>query len=96
MSLTGARLRFDLPIDLPSNFSLQLTRDGKCLRPCSLIWSDDCERQACSFHFHPRSKEVIRRATPGSLNFHGGNFGLGLTELRPRGLIKRIRGWASP
>lgn len=43
MSLTGARLRFDLPIDLPSNFSLQLTRDGKCLRPCSLIWSDDCE-----------------------------------------------------
>ena len=40
MTLTGARLRLDLLMDLPPSFSLQLTRDGKALRACSLIWQE--------------------------------------------------------
>ena len=40
MTRTGARLTLEHPIDLPQTFSLQLTRDGKVLRSCSLIWQD--------------------------------------------------------
>ena len=41
MTLTGARLHLEDTIDLPSIFSLLLTRDGRVLRECSLIWQED-------------------------------------------------------
>ena len=37
MTAKGARIHLDLPIELPSNFSFQLKRDGKILRSCSLV-----------------------------------------------------------
>ena len=40
MTTTGAKIHLDLPIELPSNFSLQLKRDGKVLRSCSLLWQN--------------------------------------------------------
>ena len=39
----GARIHLDLPIELPSNFSFQLKRDGKILRSCSLVWQEGRE-----------------------------------------------------
>jgi len=43
MSLTGATLIFDAPIDLPQDFLIQLTRDGRVSRRCSLTWADGRE-----------------------------------------------------
>ena len=40
MTLTGARLRLELLMELPPSFPLHLTRDGKAPRACSLIWQD--------------------------------------------------------
>jgi hypothetical protein len=40
MTRTGARLILEHPLDLPDAFSLQLTRDGKVLPSCILIWQD--------------------------------------------------------
>ena len=43
MTITGARIHLVYPMELPSNFSLQLTRDRKIEYPCSLIWQEDAD-----------------------------------------------------
>lgn len=46
MSVTGATLHLDqLPptVHLPDSFVVQLTRDGKLLRACSLAWREGDE-----------------------------------------------------
>ena len=43
MTITGARIHLVNPMELPSNFSLQLTRDRKIDYPCSLIWQEDSD-----------------------------------------------------
>jgi len=40
MSLSGATLNFEGPIDLPDQFTVQLTRDGHVTRRCTVVWND--------------------------------------------------------
>ncbi len=50
MTVTGARLIFDHPFDLPDTFTLQLTLAGQVVRPCYLIW---CDGREASVSFEP-------------------------------------------
>ena len=43
MTVTGARLILDHPMELPDTFTLQLTPAGQVVRPCYLIWQEDRE-----------------------------------------------------
>ena len=43
MTVTGARLILDHPMDLPDTFTLQLTLAGHVVRPCFLIWQEGHE-----------------------------------------------------
>ena len=43
MTVTGARLILDHPMDLPDTFTLQLTLAGQVVRPCYLIWQEGRE-----------------------------------------------------
>jgi hypothetical protein len=40
MSRTGATLRFKFPVELPSRFTMQLTRDGMAIRQCAIAWNE--------------------------------------------------------
>jgi flagellar basal body rod protein FlgF len=40
MSVTGATIIFDGPIDLPERFAVQLTADGQVTRTCKMTWHE--------------------------------------------------------
>jgi hypothetical protein len=40
MSVTGATIIFDGPIDLPERFAVQLTTDGQVIRACKATWHE--------------------------------------------------------
>ena len=40
MSMAGATLIFKTSVELPEQFVLQLRRDGRVTRKCSLVWYD--------------------------------------------------------
>jgi flagellar basal body rod protein FlgF len=43
MSVTGATIFFDGPIDLPERFTIQLTEDGRITRACKTTWHEGNE-----------------------------------------------------
>ena len=43
MSVTGATIIFDGPIDLPERFAVQLTTDGQVMRSCRTTWHEGTE-----------------------------------------------------
>ena len=43
LSVTGATITFDEPIDLPERFTLGLTPDGQVTRSCRTTWREGCE-----------------------------------------------------
>jgi len=40
MPTSGATLSFEGPVDLPDDFTIQLTSDGKVTRHCTVSWSE--------------------------------------------------------
>ena len=43
MSVTGATIVFEGPIDLPERFAVKLTADGRLTRACKTTWHDGNE-----------------------------------------------------
>ena len=43
MSISGATICFDGPIDVPDHFSIHLTPDGKIARTCAVVWQEGGE-----------------------------------------------------
>ncbi|WP_198164488.1 PilZ domain-containing protein [Rhodoplanes sp. Z2-YC6860] len=43
LSVTGATIIFDGPIDLPERFAVQLTADGHVTRACKTTWQEGIE-----------------------------------------------------
>jgi hypothetical protein len=41
VSATGARLRFDRTSELPDEFTLLLTKDGRVRRRCQIVWRNE-------------------------------------------------------
>ena len=40
MSRTGATLTFKFPVEMPSRFTMQLTRHGMAIRQCAITWNE--------------------------------------------------------
>ena len=57
VTVTGARMILDTPMELQDTFTLQLTLGGQVVRPCFLIWQEGREAGVSFEPFTPAGAE---------------------------------------
>jgi hypothetical protein len=66
LSASGAKLRLNIPDDVPDQFTLLLSRDGKISRNCRIVWRSDRE---IGVQFLPPENATKKRAVEARFKF---------------------------